>query len=199
VRVDGEDQSIIGGNFLWLRHAQTRVSRFACDAEVDYLQAEHDGYQRLDDPLVHRRSLRLEHSRKRLEVTDELICKGTHRIEMFWHFAQSCEVHQHEDQVIASRDGVRLTLRVPEGMCGTLVRGSEAPPLGWRSQEFDVKVPTTTFVAASTIKGSTRFVTEIWVEVADPRNIVEGRSWSQSSSAELGRRPHLLIGAEQIE
>lgn len=200
VRVDGQDQSVIGGNFLWLRHAQAKVSRFECAVETDCLQAEHDGYKRLDDPLVHRRTLQFDHACRRLQVTDDLICEGPHQIEIFWHFAQSCEVRHCGQEVIASRDGAQVVLRIPDGMCVNLVRGSETPPLGWRSEEFDVKAPTTTVVASAAIKGNARFITEFSIEVARARQTAGNRAWTEGNCLDVASEPaQQSFGVERCE
>jgi len=42
-----------------------------------------------------------------------------------------------------------------------LVRGREAPPLGWVSRRFDVKQPTTVAVWRGACQGRTELVTEL--------------------------------------
>ena len=88
VRIDGQDQSIGAGNFLWLAHAPVRVLEFVSTAQFDRLVAEHDGYRRLADPVTHRRELRFDRATAAVTVVDELFGSASHAVEMFWHFAR---------------------------------------------------------------------------------------------------------------
>jgi len=161
VRVDGEDQSVFGGPFLWLQHAQAAVEEFACSPGLQLLIAHHDGYRRLADPVQHRRSWQYETASATLEVCDELLCAGTHTAEIFWHFAPECQVAHADGLLTAERDGMRIELEAPDSLAVTLVRGrdpsrSGAGPLGWVSDGFDLKAPATTAVFAGHIRGDTR-------------------------------------------
>jgi hypothetical protein len=159
VRIDGQDQSVAGGNFLWLAHAPVRALEFSSTTQFDRLVAEHDGYRRLSDPVTHRRELFLDHSTTALTVVDEIFCRGSHSIEMFWHFAESCEVTLEDRRAIARHGGVRLELQLPQGMRCELVRGREAAPLGWVSRRFDRRAPTSTLLVQGTTRGNARLVT----------------------------------------
>lgn len=159
LRVDGVDQSVIGGNFLWTRHARARCLVWAPGAETDRWEAEHDGYRRLPDPATHRREVVLDKRARRVVVTDSLACKGEHSVELFWHFAEDCEVSCEGGTIAVGKSGVRLRLACPEGMRVRLARGEASPPLGWVSRSFDVKVPCTTVVAEGVARGDWRGVT----------------------------------------
>jgi hypothetical protein len=161
VRIDGQDQSLSGGNFLWLTHAPARVLEFAPGAQLDRLVAEHDGYRRLADPVTHRRELHLDHATSRLLVSDQLFCQQSHAVEIFWHFAADCAVTLDADQVIARHGSAQLTMKLPAGLRYELIRGREAPPLGWVSRRFDHRVPSPTVVASGTIRGTTCLLTQI--------------------------------------
>ena len=50
VCVDGLDQSEIGGRFYWSRHAVSTVR--SVDLDRGIVDAQHDGYRRLDDPVA---------------------------------------------------------------------------------------------------------------------------------------------------
>jgi len=170
VRIDGQDQSVAAGNFLWLSHAPVRTLEFVATAQVDRLVAEHDGYRRLADPVTHRRELILDHGTSAVSVVDELFCCGSHTVEMFWHFAESCEVTLDGCRAIVGRGGARLELQLPQGMRYELVCGREDVPLGWVSRRFDQRMPTSTLVVQGPTRGNARLVTRLELSIAAARS-----------------------------
>ncbi len=164
IRIDGLDQSVAGGSFLWTRHANAKLLRFDSGAEADHLAGEHYGYQRLADPVSVQRQWAYHKRKRRLTVTDTLECKASHQIETFWHFAAHCQVTLDEGSAIVQAKGVRVTLTWPKGLSARLVRGQEDPPLGWESRSFDLKTPAPCVVVAGSIAGSWQGVTEISIE-----------------------------------
>ncbi len=162
VGIDGESQSVSGGNFMWVRQARARCLSWRSDDEFDECVGEHDGYRRLADPVTHRRSVQLMKNENRIRVHDRLDCKQAHLCERYWHFAEDCEVHVEEGRITASNAGIRIRLTPdePELEC-VVLHGSEAPPGGWISRRFDVKVPATTVIWRTPIQGNTPLRTEI--------------------------------------
>ncbi len=169
VRIDGQDQSIGAGNFLWLAHAPVRVLEFVATAQFDRLVAEHDGYRRLADPVTHRRELRFDRTTSAVTVVDELFGSAPHAVEMFWHFAEGCEVALDVTRVTARKGNVRLAMDVPQGMRCELVRGREDAPLGWVSRRFDQRVPTATLLVQGATRGNARLTTRIELAIAGAR------------------------------
>ncbi len=55
--VDGRDQSDMAGTFAWGRRAPARLLNRFLHAGVEFLEAEHDGYNTGPDGLIHRRRL----------------------------------------------------------------------------------------------------------------------------------------------
>jgi hypothetical protein len=164
VRVDGQDQSIQGGNFMWLRHAEARCLAFEFDDKGSRLVAEHDGYTRLSDPVVHQR--RIIQQESMIEVMDRLDCNGYHAIERCWHFSEQCRVSLEGSTVVAENGPVRVTLRPLEPDCELRhLRGSDDPPGGWVSRRFDVKVPSDSIYCVSRIDGTTELATRIDCEI----------------------------------
>ncbi len=174
VRVDGQDQSVGAGNFLWLAHARARATAFETTPQLDRLLAEHDGYRRLGDPVLHRRELRLEHATATLTVIDELFCQHSHQVELFWHFAPDCSVTHSGNRVVVAGNGASLTLELPPTLLCELARGREVPPLGWVSPRFDTRMPSHTLVGRAAIQGNARFVTQMQVSHAAARSAVSG-------------------------
>ena len=146
LRVDREDQSVSGGTFLWNHHAEARCVAFEAGGEHQRLLAQHDGYRRLRQPVVHQREIIYRRGARTVEVTDRLIGRGTHYIEIFWHFAPECVVTIDGDEARAVRPDIELTLRWPRPLRAQVVRGRAEPCMGWVSPHFDEKVPTDSLV-----------------------------------------------------
>ena len=177
VTIDGADQSLDAGAFLWLHHADATLDEFVCSPDEQVLVAHHGGYRRLADPLLHRRTWRYDSAHETLAICDELLCAGAHTAEIFWHFAPECQVVIEGGRVRAERDGLELELEPPRDLAVSLVSG-RAPgggerPLGWASSGFDSKVAATTAVFAGDIRGDTRL--ESAVRIRRPR--LPGGSW----------------------
>jgi Heparinase II/III-like protein/Heparinase II/III N-terminus len=162
LRIDGADQSVSGGNFLWTNHAKTSVLGFSADSQKDHLSCEHDGYLRLGDPVVTRREFTYERSNRTLYVSDSLVCKLSHRLEMHWHFSEHCDVRMQLDSAVINHANAVVKLCWPSGLTGRIVRGSETSPIGgWISHKYDRRVPSNTLVVAGYITGSWQGLTTI--------------------------------------
>ncbi|MEJ1964038.1 MAG: alginate lyase family protein [Gammaproteobacteria bacterium] len=165
LRVDRQDQSVPGGNFLWLRHAQARVESFEARPDQVRLVANHTGYERLADPVRHRRTWLYSPGSKRLRVTDEVLCREPHHLEWFWHFAPGCSVGVGPSSLVARREGVTLSLRWPATLTARLVTASEHPPLGWYSSALDRKQPAITAVLEAPASAGTSVDFELQIEI----------------------------------
>jgi len=158
VRVDGQDQSVKGGNFMWLRHAHSACRVWESHDGSDRFVGVHDGYQRLPDPVVHEREMVFDKRTKRLEIIDTLRCAADHMAERCWHFAETVDVTVAPDGTVDAQVGVhRLRLQPEESSVQSKVyRGESTPPWGWVSRHFGIKVPTTTVVWTIPVKGATQ-------------------------------------------
>ncbi len=161
VRIDGVDQSVSGGSFLWLEHARARIERFETSAVQDRLVAVHDGYQRLADPVTHRRVFCFDREAAALILIDELLCKGAHRAEWFWHFMPGVGVRVQGNELIAEKDNVRVTLGFPPQLVCRLAASAVRPPLGWYSPSAGVKVPAVTAVMDARFRSDSSFQFEL--------------------------------------
>lgn len=159
IRVDGENQSIIGGPFMWTRHARVQTERWQSNEHTDELHAWHDGYLRLSDPVRHERRLRFNKASAVLDVSDVIECRDRHTVECFWHFAEDVEVSLDErGNVRAAKSGAALVLHCcyPPGTTPTIYRGDELRRGGWISRRFGIRSPTTTVVWRCDVHGTTR-------------------------------------------
>jgi hypothetical protein len=167
LRVDGEDQSIAAGNFLWLQHAQARVESFESTEDSVRMVASHNGYERLEDPVRHRRTWVYERRLRKLRITDDVRCRLPHRLEWFWHFAPGCGVSVDANTLVARREGVTLKLTWSSALAARLVTASEHPPLGWYSSTLDRKQPAiTAVIEAPAVAGvSSQVVVDFEIEI----------------------------------
>ena len=147
---------------MWLQKAQVTNEGWESNQEHDGLVASHNGYQRLPDPVLHRREVVFDKHNKHIRITDTIECTQSHRAERFWHFSESCQVTHDNGVVVAENDGVKIKLTTDnDGDTIRLCTGETEPPAGWVSRHFDVKVPTTTAIFSNEIKGTTTLVTNI--------------------------------------
>jgi hypothetical protein len=93
--------------------AEPTVISWQSDLEKDEVIAEHAGYQRLLQPLTHRRTIRFEKRRRFWVVDDELTGAGSHDLAFRFHFAPELETSIGPDGTIEVRDhlnGARLLI-----------------------------------------------------------------------------------------
>lgn len=101
VAVDGRDQSEQGGPFLWTRHARARLVRL--DLEAGLAVAEHDGYDALEPPASHRRTVAA--LPVGYLVVDRLSCASTRLYEQTWPLAPELVPTVDDDRIVVARDG----------------------------------------------------------------------------------------------
>ncbi|WP_432108572.1 alginate lyase family protein [Streptomyces sp. AA1529] len=159
LQLDGADQSVSGGPFLWTRHARSRVLVADPSAEgAARWCAEHDGYRH----SVHRRRVELTADDRELRMVDEV--RGPRRAaRLAFHLGPAVTAELVENRAVLSwlRDGEdrSAVLELPERLTWRAHRGETDPPLGWYSAGFGRKEPATTLVGSGFTDSSEAFVT----------------------------------------
>lgn len=163
VRIDAQDQSQPGGNFLWLHKARAGCSAWTSTAERDDFEGWHDGYTRLDDPVLHRRRIVLDKARRRLLIEDVLQMEGEHDVELLFHCSEACSVRRTGDGYSLWRAGAEVRIGLPQRRDGDscVHVGATAPISGWVSRRFDTKAPSPTIAWKVRATGTTVLQTEI--------------------------------------
>ncbi|MDX1696096.1 MAG: alginate lyase family protein, partial [Ketobacteraceae bacterium] len=165
VEIDGLDQSVMTGPFMWEKHANAKVIAWEPSEEGGRLVASHDGYHRLEDPVTHSRELKLDHSRKRLVVRDTLDCSKQHTAALHYHLSEFVKDLQQTgnriDLVLANDTSV--TFEFDASLEVHTITGSasdpETPGRGWLSRGYHQKTPNTCIVASAAISGNTTLET----------------------------------------
>ncbi|WP_327674338.1 alginate lyase family protein [Kitasatospora sp. NBC_00458] len=159
LQLDGGDQSVSGGPFLWTRHAGSRV--LAADASEEGVArwaAEHDGYR----PSVHRRRVELTAATRELRIVDEV--HGPRRpVRLAFHLgpAVTADLTGNRAVLTWSRGGEdrSAVLDLPGQLSWSAHRGETDPPLGWYSAGFGRREPATVLVGDGFADGTQGFTT----------------------------------------
>ncbi len=166
LRVDGKEQSVPRGNFMWLSHARARLEQFETGPERDAFEGVHDGYLRLEDPVLHRRRIEFDKRNMRIEVRDALECAGEHFVELHWHLAENCvaQVSGHAVEIDCAK--VRLRVECPRELgAPEVITGHDDPPLGWISRRLDEKTPSPVIACTGRVASGTSLVTVIEIAI----------------------------------
>lgn len=166
VCVDGTDQSMPGGPFMWSEHAAVRVR--AVDLARGIVDAEHDGYRRLADPVAHRRWLFAPPNRSVAAVVDLISGAAPHTAQVSWPLHPSLAAVAFENGHLVTQDGnpvLRMTYGASVSMKTNAIRGDEQTDLGWWSELLESRTPAWLIGAAA--EASAPFVVVTLLESVD--------------------------------
>ena len=171
LELDGEDQSVAGGPFMWIRAAQAaEVSTNGLDGGSQAVwRAMHDGYGRLSPGARHERTVTLDRAARRLVVEDVISSTGRHHCRLAFHVGPEIEFYLNGDvaQLSWQSDAARwrAIMRLPEALDWSAIRGQAEPPLGWYSPCFGAKLPIVALVGEGLIGGGERLITDLRIEL----------------------------------
>jgi len=167
IEIDGLDQSEILGSFMWGKKAHSHCLEWTPGPEGQggMVSAEHDGYTRLTDPVVHRRSIRLEADKQCLTIDDEIMARDEHQVKLNFHLAEGCEITQTGNNCygVMSKTGSQVTIEFETRLTVEVFRGQENPISGWHSNSYHRKTPINTIQCTAATHGNSSFLTLIRV------------------------------------
>ncbi|MBI4271477.1 MAG: alginate lyase family protein [Candidatus Rokubacteria bacterium] len=143
VLVDGVGQARPAGPFRWESRPRGRVRRWVSTAAFDFVDAEHDAYRRLPDPVLHRRRVLFVKPRYWV-VVDDLEGGAEHRVELRFQFGP---------MPVAVDPALWARARGPEGhgllirpfatvpLKADIIEGEIAPIQGWVSPDYGQRQP----------------------------------------------------------
>lgn len=163
----GVDQSVAGGPFNWVEHAQGSTVSLAGvdDGTAAEWIGEHDGYSRLEPPATHRRRVVLDRESRHLMIEDQIVCEGSHPCRLAFHLGPEIECRLAGATASlewTSPEGLRrASITLPESLVWEQVRGRSDPPAGWYSSGLGVKVPAVSLFGSGELDGSSLLVTKL--------------------------------------
>lgn len=167
IEIDGLDQSVMTGPFMWEQHAQAQLIQWQPSELGGIVAGSHNGYQRLASPLTHERHLDLNNQSKKLVITDRIKTQGTHKIALYFHLSEYCKnIIISENICTLLLNGKQVTLTLPAHLQLQAIKGEwhEDPDhvsLGWVSRSYHQRTPITTLVAQAKLTGDQQLTTVI--------------------------------------
>jgi hypothetical protein len=142
VRIDGQDQAEPTGPFSWQVRPAARVQAWESTATHDFVDATHDGYTRLTQPVTHRRRI-LFVKPLGWVVVDDLTGAGDHDLEVRFHFSPRSVTLVDGWVRAQGRRGRGLWLRTlaPCPLSSEIREGRHEPIDGWVSPSYGVREP----------------------------------------------------------
>jgi uncharacterized heparinase superfamily protein len=137
VAIDDQDQTEVWGVFRAARLAQPRIEAVTVEDGRVELTASHDGYERLPGRPRHRRTWRA--SADRLELVDEVVGAGVHRVTARLHVAPKLRVEHRDDGSVTAGP---LRVSIDPAVRVNIEPGEVATGFG-RRQRDDVVVVST--------------------------------------------------------
>jgi len=150
VMFENTDQSLIGGAFLWLKHARVESfeSKLAKD-NVAHLKGTVIGYDKPD--VRHERTLTYRDDERIIRISDTIESVAPGEVEVRFHFHPdvNLELQGNKASVHRTHSWMMLSLELDENLDWTIHTGEDNPPLGWYSETLGVKYPSSVLVGTA--------------------------------------------------
>ncbi len=143
VTIDDQEQNrMVPGLLFHLRpDGKPRIVEWQSQPEYDLVVAEHDCYLRLDEPVIHRRTILLRRITSAVVIRDELLGAGTHEIEFNFHIERLAIVMTSAGAILLRPDRSRPGLSFEEADANrTLTLDTN-----WISPAYGVRYPSLRF------------------------------------------------------
>ena len=138
---------IIDGNEL-NRFSKERIFQLTADdlpevhcwtvnGDYDFLDVSHHGYERLENPMVHRRQVFLDKQEGMWIVRDLFAGHGRHWLEWYWHFAPSIRLEMCEHTLFARDKDNHVLLKV---LFANVEKAKFEQRTGWISPGYGIRV-----------------------------------------------------------
>jgi hypothetical protein len=133
LRIDGEDQAEPGTAFSWRGLTHAKVEQWIQGKHFDLLVASHDGYQRLVQPVTHRRWV-VSLKNGMYLVRDLVEGQGRHQLDLAWHLGQEMQlVEENVFRVKGASHGLALLPVQGSGWAEEVRKDSWSPAYGQKA------------------------------------------------------------------
>ena len=113
MKIDSVEQNTIERDapFVIGDEARPRVLQWQTEPQIDRIVAEHYGYQRLKNPVIHRRTVTFNKPERSWWIEDEFLGEAVeHDFEVRFHFAPGLKVNTDKTNIQIQDPDTGLTL-----------------------------------------------------------------------------------------
>jgi hypothetical protein len=149
--VDGRDQAEAKGPFAWASLPNTKVEHWITGRNFDVFRGSHNGYARMESPVIHERWV-VHFKALGWLIRDVALGSGSHSLDLAWHLGPS--VSMNAENISLEQPGVEMRFLVagPTGWSQELCDE-------WWSPAYGVRTPTKTIHLRYTGSLPTEFAT----------------------------------------
>ena len=162
IEVDGKDQAEQVADFIFENFYEIHHVLWAEKDDRILWGAEHNGYCRLSDPVIHRREVTYFKKDYFFTIADILKCIGKHEVKLLFHLHPKISIEdQGGNTYLLSSNGISLKLIVDNQLQAQIFYGSKEPLIGWYSPGFNRLEKSKSLVLKGNINGNSNFRTEV--------------------------------------
>jgi uncharacterized heparinase superfamily protein len=161
VMIDGVSQAQPAGAFGWKGQPRVRLREWHSTPEFDFLDAEHDGYLSLPDPVLHRRRVIFVKPGYWILI-DDLSGAAHHQVDLTFQFGPLDVTLGNHPWARAQTPGGRVLWISPfpsAPVRASLKSGELMPPKGWISREYGERHPAPMLIYSFAVALPWRIVT----------------------------------------
>ena len=161
ITIDGRSQAKPMGPFGWKRQPRGRLREWHSTPEFDFLDADHDGYLRLPDPVLHRRRVIFVKPGFWI-IVDDLSGAARHDIDLSFQFAPiDVTLGTHPWARAQTPKGRVLWVSpFPSAPVKSALKCGEAAPIrGWISRDYGQRQPAPMLIYSFAVALPYRIVT----------------------------------------
>lgn len=139
VMVDDKDQATQETGSIWSHPYRSTLIQVSCDGGNPYVEATHDGYEWLPEPVTHRRVVDFC-SDSLILIKDSFSGQGLHKFELNFHLHPEAALVWKDKYSVIRKGMAGLSITLLGGKQFRAACGERTPPFGWYSPEYGVKV-----------------------------------------------------------
>jgi hypothetical protein len=162
IEIDEKDQAEQVADFIFGHFYRIRNVFLSDENDRIVWRAEHNGYLRLPDPVLHLREITYLKQDQSFRIVDILKCRGTHNVRLLFHLYPNVKILSEENNIyLLSAKNASLAIRVDKKLRGRVLSGSKDPLMGWYSPSFNRLERTNSIIFETEIHGDSAFESEV--------------------------------------
>jgi hypothetical protein len=137
--IDGRDQSEQETGFIWRHPFNAELLGFSENSDQFLVNAMHTGYERLEEPVRHKRAI-LYFDGGCFLIKDSFVGNDVHEFEINFHLHPNVNLIKKNNWWQINNEGANIYMRLLENSDFLPIHGSKDPIHGWYSPCYGTKL-----------------------------------------------------------